>query len=107
MNKEILKQIIRDAYDAGDSDGHAKLYNDEYVGSDKTKLIEVDGIEKTVENLLKDYLFLNEDDLTKSSQNLDINDINVYDVIDRRAVELASYVEFQNRKGECKILKQR
>jgi hypothetical protein len=51
----ILIKVITEAYRIGYDDGYADIYNAEYVGEDKSKLMPIEGEEKVVSELLKKY----------------------------------------------------
>jgi hypothetical protein len=50
---EKLEEIIREAYQCGFNDGVGYIYNEEFVGTDKSKIHLVLGEENTVEMLSK------------------------------------------------------
>lgn len=51
----ILVKLIKDVYFKGYGDGYSVMYNEEFVGEDKSILKQVDGIDKVVEDTLKKY----------------------------------------------------
>jgi len=51
----ILIKVITEAYRIGYEDSYANFYNAEFVGKDKSKLMPIEGEEKTVSELLKKY----------------------------------------------------
>lgn len=51
----ILVKLIKDVYFKGYGDGYSVMYNEEFVGSDKSMLKQIDGIDKVVEDTLKKY----------------------------------------------------
>ena len=53
MNEEIVKEVLTGLYQDGFDDGYGTLYNDEYVGEDKSKTMEVVGVETAVNDALE------------------------------------------------------
>jgi hypothetical protein len=51
----ILVKLIEDVYFKGYGDGYSVMYNEEFVGQDKTMLKEVDGVDKVIEDMIKKY----------------------------------------------------
>lgn len=52
----ILINIITKAYDDGYNDGHAEVYNDEFIGEDKSKLLSVDGKDVVIKRILNEFI---------------------------------------------------
>jgi hypothetical protein len=51
----ILVKLIKDTYFKGYGDGYSVMYNEEFVGEDKTMLKDVCGVDKVVEDVMKKY----------------------------------------------------
>ena len=51
----ILVDLIKEVYQRGYDDGHAEIYNAEFVGYDKSKLIEIEGLDNILNDVVKKY----------------------------------------------------
>jgi len=51
----ILVDLIKEVYQRGYDDGHAEIYNAEFVGEDKSKLIEIEGLDNILNDVVKKY----------------------------------------------------
>jgi hypothetical protein len=51
----ILVDLIKEVYQRGYDDGHAEIYNAEFVGEDESKLIEIEGLDKILNDVVKKY----------------------------------------------------
>tara|TARA_R100000900_G_C3301305_1_gene157781 strand:- start:42 stop:278 length:237 start_codon:yes stop_codon:yes gene_type:complete len=51
----ILVDLIKEVYQRGYDDGHAEIYNAEFVGEDQTKLLEIEGVKHVVQDVIEKY----------------------------------------------------
>lgn len=54
----ILINIITNAYEAGYDDGHAEVYNDEFIGEDESKLLHVNGKDVVIKRILNELMII-------------------------------------------------
>jgi hypothetical protein len=60
----ILVNLIKEVYQRGYDDGHAEMYNAEFVGGGQIKLLEIEGIEQVVQDVIKKYCSMAEEMIT-------------------------------------------
>jgi hypothetical protein len=51
----ILVDLIKEVYQRGYDDGHAEIYNAEFVGEDKSKIIEIEGLDNILNDVVRKY----------------------------------------------------
>jgi len=51
----VLVDVIKEVYQRGYDDGHAELHNAEFVGEDKSKLREIEGLDNILNDVVKKY----------------------------------------------------
>lgn len=51
----ILVDLIKEVYQRAYNDGYAEIYNAEFVGEDKSKLIETEGLDNILNDVVKKY----------------------------------------------------
>ena len=54
-NYSAFDGMIKEIYQIGFHDGYAELFNEDYVGEDTTKKVEIQGIDKTILQIRKKY----------------------------------------------------
>jgi hypothetical protein len=51
----ILVDLIKEVYQRGYDDAYAEIYNAEYVGVDKSKIIEIEGLDNILNDVVRKY----------------------------------------------------